>query len=88
MPGELDVEAPEAGHHVRGGRRHDHEAAVAVDESDDLAEHREGRRFTQPVGVVDQQDEVGMVSAHPDERVGEPRVGHEDALWPRLGAIG
>ena len=88
MPGQLDVDATEAGHQVGGGRRRHHEAVVTVDEADDLAEHRDGRRVAQPVGIVDQQHEVRVVSARPDERVGALRVGHDDdALRPALGAV-
>lgn len=86
MPGQLDVEAAESGHHVRGRRCRGHEAIVTVDEADDLAQHGDGRRVTQPVGIVDQQHEAGVVSARLDERVGVLSAGHEYALRPRVGA--
>lgn len=71
VPGDVDVEPAKAGEQRRRGGRDGHEAPIAVDQVDDLAQDRRHRGVVgEAVGVVDEHGEVRVPSAHCHERVG------------------
>ena len=84
MARDLDVESPEPAGQGGGGGADGHQAAIAVGELDDLAEHRQDRSVVELVGVVDEHHEVGMATSQLDERVEVP--GAEDVCAREAGA--
>lgn len=67
MAGDVDVEPPEPGAQRRRGAHDGDGASVAVGKVLDLREHRQDHRAVEPVGIVDEDDEIGVLLPQGDE---------------------